>query len=118
MTIPSSLSVTYGIHTFDLQLGGLTVAEVHSAVKDLTGAPDDAEAYLDGRRVLDPSVTAAGALVFMKPAGRKGCGLWEEGRFLSFTGITGSRLEELCELGLKLIEADGKRWLHEEEAAK
>ena len=70
-----TVNLVYGAHDLDVEVTGLTVAEVQLAYKDIINVEDDAEAYVNGKPVVDKnsiSLNAGDRLQFMKEAGQKG----------------------------------------------
>jgi DNA adenine methylase len=69
-----NVNVVYGPHDLNVALAGFTVEEIQYSLRDVLNVGMDAEAYLDGKVVIDRSSTAVkggSRLEFTKPAGRK-----------------------------------------------
>jgi hypothetical protein len=70
------VNVVYGAHDLDMELEGLTVAEIQLALKDLLNIDEgNVEAYVDGQLIPNKGevkVKSGQRVEFMKEAGRKG----------------------------------------------
>jgi hypothetical protein len=67
------ISVAYGIHEFQLEVAGLSVAEVIFSLRDLLNINDAVGAYANGVRVpMDYVLTVGDRVIFVRPWGRKG----------------------------------------------
>ena len=70
--LPPTVNVVYGAHDIDMDLAGLTVAEIRLSLRDAICVGDHAEAYIDGTPAEDGMILRGGQrLEFVKPFGRK-----------------------------------------------
>jgi hypothetical protein len=69
------VNVVYGAHDLDMDLAGLSVAEIQLALRDVLNVDENVEAYVDGKMVENKGsfkLKKGQRLEFMKEAGQKG----------------------------------------------
>jgi hypothetical protein len=70
---PGRVSITYGIHSFDAEVAGRTVASVRAALSQPLGLHPMAVALVDGQEVDESYVLKSGeSLELVRLAGEKG----------------------------------------------
>lgn len=113
------IRLIYGAHDLQVDVMGLTVAELHSAYQDVLSLCHSSEAYLDGKLVEDWNAIpeSGGRLEFMKLRGTKGsavvCELVE---FVALFDVNDEELSQLVQTGIALVSIGNFRVLAIKEA--
>lgn len=116
---PSTVRLTYGIHSIFAEIAGLTVAEAQLAYKEILSVSDDAEAYVNGQRVEKSRTLHHGdRLELMKVAGRKGQDFWSKTEFLELTGLSEAQWIKLRRKGLQTCPVGDEELIENQEFKK
>jgi len=84
LSLPHQVNLDYGIHRLTALVSGLSIAQVQLAFRDILSLRDNAQAFLNGKRVMDKKTILRkdDRLEFVKWRGTKGS---NEDEFFSMT---------------------------------